>query len=253
MAVLRGRDFGPEGPPTGRWEPPGPVDSSGASASSRTICLAGLSSRSASKLAWRMLPSGVHSAKLTSATSCGLTQRSLPAARLADQRDFFAGAGWCGEGRFVLLDLQQPAFQLGRGLGIPAGADAADRDQIAGLVVHAEQQAADLGRVALVGAVGEAGDDEFLAQLALELEPGGGAGGDVRRVAALGDQALELHAAGRGQDVGRVAGKIGAVPHDGLPPAFRRSAFRRDRIHRPHPATKPAPPAAVPARTWRRS
>src|SRR5690606_15926113 len=52
---------------------------------SRVMWLAGLSSRMPWKEAWRTCPSGVHSAKLTSATNSGLSQCGMPSARM-DQR-----------------------------------------------------------------------------------------------------------------------------------------------------------------------
>jgi len=75
------------------WMPPtavGPAGLTGAAgagslALSRTMSLAGLSVRRPTKEAWRIWPSGVHSANSTSATRRGSTQRSLPATR-RDQR-----------------------------------------------------------------------------------------------------------------------------------------------------------------------
>ncbi|MNK74910.1 hypothetical protein D3C87_944330 [compost metagenome] len=49
--------------------------------SSCTISDAGLSSRIATKDAWRICPSGVHAAKRTSATSVGFTQCRVPPGR----------------------------------------------------------------------------------------------------------------------------------------------------------------------------
>ena len=60
------------------------------------IALAALSLRSPWNTGWRTRPSGVHSAKLTSATSFGLTQCSAPAARF-DQRPGLTVPGANGE------------------------------------------------------------------------------------------------------------------------------------------------------------
>ena len=182
----------------------------GVATASRVTCLAGLSARRPTYLAWRMLPSGVQSANTISATSCGLTQRSGTPARRAQRllpveavaNGVFGVSSLssrCFNSAAVLPD--QPVPTLPAGTSWPL------------LVVHAEQQAADLLGRRIATAVGEAGDHELLALLRLQLQPAVGAARDVRRVVALGDDALELELFGRAHQVHRVGIECGAETH----------------------------------------
>ena len=73
--------------------------------------------------------------------------------------------------------------------------------------MDAQQQAADLGRV--VASLRVAAHHELLPQLALELEPGLAAPRHIGRIGPLGDDAFQLHLAGRSQDRRRVGREVG--------------------------------------------
>ena len=76
---------------------------------SRVTWSAGLSLRRPRNMAWRTWPSGVQSANATSATSCGLTQRSAAGARAPSG---WARAAAAANGGFGDLELRQPLLQV---------------------------------------------------------------------------------------------------------------------------------------------
>ena len=152
---------------------------------------AGLSSRSATKTAWRTCPSGVHSRNDTSATSSGRTQRSAPALRRDQRPGVIASTSKASAS--VDLERDQARVQVARRCARSSRCRRCRRRRSAPFSQVAEQQAADLAARAV--AIGEAADHELLAQRALELQPGLAALRHVGRVGALDDDAFELHAA----------------------------------------------------------
>ena len=154
----------------------------GFSGFSTTISSAGLSSRRPWNDAWRILPPLVQERNSISATSSGFTQTtpfSLAAAPEKGEASAFSASSFC---------LRSAGDLAGK-----AGADMADRLQLAALVI-ADHQRADAAAGLLRRQI--AGDDEFLAQRAFRLHPVVAAAAAIGRVGALGDDAFEPHAAG---------------------------------------------------------
>ena len=81
---------------------------------------------------------------------------------------------------------------------IEAAADLAAIDEVAAVIVEAEEEGADASGAA--AGAGEAADDQLLALATLDLEPVAVAPGPVGGVEALGDDALEAELAGAGKE-----------------------------------------------------
>ena len=113
------------------------------------------------------------------------------------------GLAPAAKGLVVALDLLQPRHHPPHGFRGEAGAHAADIDQLLA-AMDAGQQRAQPSALA-----GPAADHHLVAAAALGLGPVPAASGLVRRIEALGDDAFEMHPAGRLQH--RIAGRLEVI------------------------------------------
>jgi hypothetical protein len=130
--------------------------------------------------ACRICFSGVHSANSTSATKRGSTHRSVPGRRFDQRPGLFH---LVRERRAGLLQVRQFGFERAGLFPAPAGADTADRNQLTGVIMDAQNQTSDLSRPST--AIGVTNDHELLSLFASELGPSFGAAGLVRCIGAL--------------------------------------------------------------------
>ena len=208
-------------------------------------CRGATSSRRRTNTGARSAPAGVHSLKLTSATSSGFSQ---VVGRCS--------GGFSANGEVARLSLRAALEQRADDGVVESGAHVTGVVQRLAVAV-AEQQRAE--RLARALAAGVAADHELLAVLRLEFEPGTRAlPGLVGAVDALGDDALEARARGprctAARHRRRRAPAAGARPAAGTASgsgggrrrARRAGSDRRSAAGR----STPAPPACCAAR-WR--